>query len=178
MATVNKKQINEIINNCKTLVDETLGDDDELLVKELVKIITKECKKITNPKKEKKTKKEKEEGGEVKAKRAPTAYNIFLQKKIEELKEDPEYADTPKKELFKLAATFWAGEKEKKITEFLKDDDEEEIKEVVVVEDKKKKPKKSDDEEVVDDKKKKPKKEPKEPKKTKKVKNSDDEEDD
>ncbi len=164
MATVNKKQINEIINNCKTSVDEIVGDDDELLVKELVKYFTKECKKITNPKKEKKTKKEKEEG-DVKAKRAPTAYNIFLQKKIEELKEDPEYADTPKKELFKLAATFWAGEKEKKITEFLKDDDKEEIKEVVV-DDKK------------EEKKKKTKKEPKEPKKNKKVKNSDDEEDD
>lgn len=44
---------------------------------------------------------------EDKPKKAPSAYNIFMKEKMEELKEDPSYAELTPREKFKLAAESW-----------------------------------------------------------------------
>ena len=67
------------------------GKEEEVSLAELKKMLTEVHKATTSGKKEKKTKKEKKEkkgNGEEKPKRAPTAYNLFMQKKMAEFKEE------------------------------------------------------------------------------------------
>jgi hypothetical protein len=47
------------------------------------------------------------DAAEPKAKRAPSAYNIFMKDGIARLKDDPAYADKKHKELFKIVADQW-----------------------------------------------------------------------
>jgi hypothetical protein len=64
------------------------GKEEEVSLAELKKMLTEVHKATTSGKKEKKTKKEKKGNGEEKPKRAPTAYNLFMQKKMAEFKEE------------------------------------------------------------------------------------------
>jgi hypothetical protein len=64
------------------------GKEEEVSLAELKKMLTEVHKATTSGKKEKNTKKEKKGNGEEKPKRAPTAYNLFMQKKMAEFKEE------------------------------------------------------------------------------------------
>jgi len=122
---INQMTTQEVIANFTTLFE---GKEEEVSLSEMKKMLT-EVHKATTSGKAKKEKKAKKDVGEEKPKRAATPYNLFMQKKMAEFKE--EGSSLTGKEKMTEIAKLW-----KEMKGFVSSDEEEPkvVEEVKVVE--------------------------------------------
>ena len=101
------KTLNKFMDDYTKELFEKVSQSLELTDEQKNKIET-ECKFTCEPKV---TTSNKKDSAKPKVKRAPTQYNLFIQKKIMELKNSN--PDIDRKELMKMAAKAWSEEKAK-----------------------------------------------------------------